>query len=261
MEGGGDGSGSPAGTPGAPSGLTSGTVNGKHRGQPDSASPESGSQRSRTTPRRPPRALTFARISVNRKGGPMTCGSCGTPLPEATARRRFCGNACRARYRRERLAKTIGEARRRPGGRWRGHRRRWGVRGRRGRDSRRHFKTSINRPKARTSRNGPTKTAMSMLRHASQPPGRPPQPNLHRHFIEAPSSLGGSVYIIEGGSAVGRSILLAGDWFIREGLCAVPSTLIPFALRGADRLTQQRVEPSQTQVQALQSRGRRENAN
>jgi len=40
----------------------------------------------------------------------MTCGSCSKALPEATARRRFCGNACRARYRRERLAKTIGEA-------------------------------------------------------------------------------------------------------------------------------------------------------
>lgn len=44
------------------------------------------------------------------KVGPMTCGSCGKALPEATARRRFCGNACRARYRRERLAKTIAQA-------------------------------------------------------------------------------------------------------------------------------------------------------
>lgn len=40
----------------------------------------------------------------------MTCGACGKALPEATARRRFCTPACRARYWRDQRAVVVREA-------------------------------------------------------------------------------------------------------------------------------------------------------
>ena len=40
----------------------------------------------------------------------MTCGTCGKALLEATARRRYCGPACRAKAWRERRDRVVAEA-------------------------------------------------------------------------------------------------------------------------------------------------------